>query len=639
MRALITGLFLLGWISVALAQDPAQGRFGGRGSGAAGPGPGRGAQQVAVEVRGPFSVRNVPPWGAVRTAAQSIVGWNIGVTLNSFPHLMFSDAAVKADALGVASVGGFSGQKVSLGVQKNLDGDLAADEQREVQKRLRALRLQMPAITVATLGAQESDSRRLFEFARTIGIQTIASECTPENLPLVEKLADEYGINVAVCGNLKNTLAAIEGHGKRIGVCGDTGAWMEAGITPPDALKEIKGRLLTINLRDKSALGKAGRPVRLGSGAGRIRDFLQQMYEMKVTPSLITVSAVGPTDPSAELSRTLADLEKVMQPVTAQRVAELWNSIPIKGADRLTPEQRQKVEEALPPAAAAKPKKPRKLLVVDANVGYGGARGGHATIPAANLSIELMGRRTGAWETVLSNDIGNFRYENLKQFDAVFLNNTVGMLFEDSEVRAALIRFIREGGGLAAYHGASHASLDWPEFTEMLGVSEENSRTEIESPKLDDANDPLRPWQPASSNEVLTVKIDDPKSPLTVPFAGKEFVQNDELYRFYEESYSRARLHVLLSVDVEKTDMAQGVCNRNQWEHSRSCVRADNDYAIAWIRSYGKGRVFYNAFGNDMTLFMKAPMVDHFMRAIQFVLGDLDADTTPSAKLAVQKTK
>jgi type 1 glutamine amidotransferase/sugar phosphate isomerase/epimerase len=635
MRAVSRGLVILSCITVALAQGPAQGISGG----VAGPAGGRGQGQgrggsVPVEVRGPFSVKNVPPWGAVRTGAQAILGWNIGVALRSFPQLMFSDAAAKADALGVASIEGSSSQKVSLNVHKNLDGNLLAGEQREVQIRLNDLRLQMPAIAIAAIGPQEEDSRKLFEFAKNLRVQTIISERTPEALPLVEKLADEYGINVAICGNLTNVLAAIDGRGRRIGVCGDTGAWMEAGISPPDALKQVKGRLLTVTLRDKSALGNGGRPVRLGSGAGRIPEFMQQMYEMKIVPSLITVKAEESGDSSTELARALEDLEKAIQPIMGKRVAEIWNSTPIKGPDRLTPEQRQKVEEALPKAAAAKPKKPRKLLVVDVNAGYGGARGGHATIPAANMSIELMGKRTGAWETVLSNDISNFKYDNLKQFDAIFLNNTVGMLFEDHEVRDALIRFVREGGGLAAYHGASHASLDWPEFGEMLGISEENARTEIEGPKVDEISDPLRAWQPSSSNEVLTVKIDDTNSPLTAPFAGKEFIHNDELYRFYEQSYSREKLHVLLSVDVDKTDMAQGVCNRNQWEHSRSCARSDNDYAIAWIRAYGRGRVFYNALGNDMTLFMKPQMVDHFLRAIQFVLGDLDADTTPSAKLA-----
>jgi type 1 glutamine amidotransferase len=281
----------------------------------------------------------------------------------------------------------------------------------------------------------------------------------------------------------------------------------------------------------------------------------------------------------------------------------------------------------VPSTAAARPKKPRKLLVVDVNIGYGGVRGGHASIPAANLSVELMGKRTGAWETVFSNDIGNFKYDRLKDFDAVFLNNTVGMLFEDPEVRSALVRYVREGGGLAAYHASSHNSMDWPEFGEMLGARQENTRTEIEQPKMPD---PLHVAFQLPLYEVLTIKLDDPRSPLNQPFGGKEFVWSDEFYRFYEEPYSRDKLHVLLSVDPEATDMAQGVCNRNQWEHSRGCIRADNDYPVAWIRSYGKGRVFYNELGHDMTLFMRPPMVDHFLRGIQFALGDLDADTTPS---------
>src|SRR5207249_4557134 len=111
--------------------------------------------------------------------------------LSSVPKLTFSNAAVKADALGVASIGGFSRQRVDLNVQKNLDGNLAAGEQREVQIRLSALRLQMPTITVATIGPDEKDSRKLFEFARNVRIQTIVSEHIPEALPLVEKFADE----------------------------------------------------------------------------------------------------------------------------------------------------------------------------------------------------------------------------------------------------------------------------------------------------------------------------------------------------------------------------------------------------------------------------------------------------------------
>src|SRR5947207_15838699 len=60
----------------------------------------------------------------------------------------------------------------------------------------------------------------------------------------------------------------------------------------------------------------------------------------------------------------------------------------------VTPEGRQKIEAALPSKAPAKPRRPRKLLVVD-------YRGGHPSVPYANLAVELMGFRTGAYEAVL----------------------------------------------------------------------------------------------------------------------------------------------------------------------------------------------------------------------------------------------
>jgi len=88
-----------------------------------------------------------------------------------------------------------------------------------------------------------------------------------------------------------------------------------------------------------------------------------------------------------------------------------------------------------------------------------------------------------------------------------------------------------------------------------------------------------------------------------------------------------------MSMDVEKTDLNQGRgC-------TRPCVRADADYALSWIRSYGKGRVFFTALGHTPAFFADPNLSDFFLRAIQFVLGDLDADATPSAKLSTQSPR
>ena len=117
----------------------------------------------------------------------------------------------------------------------------------------------------------------------------------------------------------------------------------------------------------------------------------------------------------------------------------------------VSPADRAKIEQALPAKAPAAPKKARKLLIFPVNVGYGN---GHASIPHASLAFSLMGKKTGAFETVVSRDPEVFRPQSLKQFDAVLLNNTVGNLFTDPELRRSLMDFVSGGGGLLGHRAA-----------------------------------------------------------------------------------------------------------------------------------------------------------------------------------------
>jgi hypothetical protein len=95
MRAMDVAILILASASVMFAQNPVanNGSAGGRG------GPGA-APPAGPAIVGPMSTKDVPPWGAIRTGAQGILGWRIGIALNSFPNMTFAEAAVKADALG-----------------------------------------------------------------------------------------------------------------------------------------------------------------------------------------------------------------------------------------------------------------------------------------------------------------------------------------------------------------------------------------------------------------------------------------------------------------------------------------------------------------------------------------------------------
>jgi type 1 glutamine amidotransferase len=580
MRAVLLITAAVVSTTIGFAQAPAGNQPGGRGSAQAGA-----VQATNAPARGSASVR-VPAWRQLRTAVGSLLGWQVGVSLGSFQQDTFFEAARKADALDLAAIEGDSTQKISAQIPKPLDYRLAPGERDAVRERMLALSLRMPVYATPAIGDDEPTARKVFEFAKSLGVETIAVERIPQNLAAIDKLANEFAVNVALRGAPKTVLQALEGPTPRIGAYVDFAKWTQEGMTAAGAATLLRNRLLVLRLSEGLA------------------PFLIEIDRRDLKPSIVAASAGGGRDSTAEVSRSLEAFEKAVQPIVAERVARLSLGIPIKGPDRLTPEEREKITAATPRTVAAKPKSSRRLLIYDANIGYGGANGGHRSIPAANMAIELFAKGTGAYEAVFSNDLDNLKYDRIKKFDAVFLNNTVGQIFVDPEIRSGLSRFVREGGGLAGYHGTSHASMDWPEFALMLGAVEGSHR---------------------EPTEMATVKIDDPENPLVAAFGGKSFVHQDEFYRFVEPPLSRDKVRVLMSIDVDKTDLNQGRgCGR-------PCVRPDSDYALSWIHTYGKGRVFFTALGHTPAFFTVPNLSDFFFRGIQFVLGDLEADATPSA--------
>ncbi len=147
------------------------------------------------------------------------------------------------------------------------------------------------------------------------------------------------------------------------------------------------------------------------------------------------------------------------------------------------------------------------------------------------------------------------------------------------------------------------AVLQWPEFNKLIGGYFKFHWT---YPQL------------------ITVKIDDPKSPLTEMFHGQEFDIHDETYTFAQDSFSRKNVHVLTSIDYDKMSAAD--------KAKEQYPRTDGDYALSYIHPEGKGRVFYEAHGHDEKVYAMTPMLEHVRAGIQYALGDLKADDSPSVK-------
>ena len=255
----------------------------------------------------------------------------------------------------------------------------------------------------------------------------------------------------------------------------------------------------------------------------------------------------------------------------------------------------EKVAAALPDQAPAKPEKPRKMLVFTLTKGFR-----HSSIPLAAKTLEMMGKKTGAFETVTSDDLEMLRPEKLAAFDAFCSDQCTGSLTEDETIKKGLIDFVAAGKGWVGVHAATDcAGWKFPEYHEMIGGVF--------------AGHPFRR---------ISVKLDDPQSPINAAFDGKGFEISDEIYTF-KGPYSRDKLRILLSIDWDNAGIRSGM-NRD-----------DNDYALSWIREYGKGRVFYCAFGHDDQIWWNPAVLKHYLAGIQYALGDLKADATPSSKLSI----
>ena len=255
----------------------------------------------------------------------------------------------------------------------------------------------------------------------------------------------------------------------------------------------------------------------------------------------------------------------------------------------------EKIEAALPAKAVARPERPRRVLIFWRCEGFFHGHG----IAGGNMAIERMGQKTGAYTADSSRDYAVFTAANLAKYDAVILNNTTRLDLSD-EQRQALLDFVHNGKGLVGVHAATDNFYNWPEGAKMMGG--------------------LFAGHPWGGGGTWAFKLDEPDHPLVRAFGGQGFKLRDEIYQF-RDPYTRDDRRVLISLDL--SDQATGEVAASKGG------RQDNDYAVAWIKNVGRGRVFYCSLGHAQNVFQDAAVNQFFLDGIQFAIGDLAADATP----------
>ena len=247
-------------------------------------------------------------------------------------------------------------------------------------------------------------------------------------------------------------------------------------------------------------------------------------------------------------------------------------------------------KDQLTPAPHAKPMHLKHVLVIGQTKGFE-----HDSISAAMAAIYNMGDQTGLWDTELrtdtelltKKDLGR-NAKNLDYFDLVIFASTTGELDLDDAQKKDFLSFVHDDGkGFVGIHAALDTNYKWPEYGEMIGGWFDQ-----------------HPWMTFNA----PIRNEDSDFPATRHFP-KEFVKNDEIYQ--PKEWSRDKVHVLLSLDPTKLN----------YENNPRIHRTDHDFAVAWDKMYGKGRVFYSTLGHTEEAWKDPDITKMYFEAIRWALG------------------
>lgn len=212
-------------------------------------------------------------------SASEKLGLKLSLQCWTFNMLTFFEAVDKANELGIKYVEMFPGQKLKPGSNDKVGRTMNEAMIAEVKKKLADAGVKVVAYGVDNIPTDEAGARKTFEWAKTMGIEVLVTETTPNDV--LDKLSAEYKIKVALHNHPttwppEQVLKACKDKNKLIGSCSDTGHWMRAKLVPAETLRTLEGRVLHLHFKDLNEFGN-GHDVPWGTGKGDPRAMMAEL--------------------------------------------------------------------------------------------------------------------------------------------------------------------------------------------------------------------------------------------------------------------------------------------------------------------------------------------------------------------------
>ena len=213
--------------------------------------------------------------------------WRLAMQLWTFSKYTFFEALEKTAELGISWIEAYPGQKLGRGYPgRQFHHSLSLEDRQLVKDYMHSHGLKLINYGVVSLPNDEAACREVFDFARDMGIKTLASEPPDDAWDLIDRLCQEYQINVAIHNhpepshywNPDKVLEVSKGRSAYIGVCADIGHWMRSGVDPVNALKKLEGKIKILHFGDLNQFGeKEAHDVPWGTGVADLKSVMEEL--------------------------------------------------------------------------------------------------------------------------------------------------------------------------------------------------------------------------------------------------------------------------------------------------------------------------------------------------------------------------
>jgi sugar phosphate isomerase/epimerase len=219
--------------------------------------------------------------------SDNVLDWKLGSQAYTFKNFTFTETLDKIASIDLKYVEAYPGQKIGNSIEGDMHYTMDKATQKKVKELLNSKGIEVVAYGVVT-GKNEEDWKKIFSFANDMGISVINSEPKIEDLDMVNRLAGEYNLKVALHNHPKPSVywhpdTVLEAMKDRVNIkaCADIGHWVRSGMETVESLKKLEGHIISMHFKDLNEKSREAHDVPWGKGISNIEEVVKELKRQK----------------------------------------------------------------------------------------------------------------------------------------------------------------------------------------------------------------------------------------------------------------------------------------------------------------------------------------------------------------------